>query len=639
MSFLPLSPVEAEQRGWKSTDGSVEIDFICVTGDSYVDHPSFGVAIISRLLESMGFRVAIISQPMCEEDYTLFGAPRLGFFVTSGNIDSMVSHYTAAKRKRSDDPYTAGNKAGRRPDRAVIVYSQAIKRLYPNTPLMIGGLEASFRRFAHYDYWEDSVRPSILADSGADILSYGMGEHQTREIANRLASGEPVHNLTDIRGTCVFTDGTNLPKDSVSCASFDKVSAGTPDGMQAFARAYKMQADEQDAVSGRAVIQKHGMRFLVQNPPTRPLTREELDEVYELPFERMYHPVYEKLGGVKAIEEIEFSIMHSRGCFGGCAFCAISFHQGRAVTTRSKESVIEEARQLTHSPRFKGYIHDVGGPTANFRHSSCKKQLTHGVCRDRRCLTPTPCKNLYVDHKEYLDLLREMRAIPKVKKVFVRSGLRFDYINADPDDTFLRELVEHHISGQLKVAPEHCSTRVLNLMGKPHIASYERFAKKYYALNQKIGKKQYLVPYLMSSHPGSTVHDAIELALFLKKNNLRPEQVQDFYPTPGTASTCMFYTGLDPATMQKVYVPRTPAEKAQQRALLQYFDTKNRDSVIRTLKAAGRNDLIGPGRDCLVNAPNHSRTTAAPSGNRPISRDNRRGNSQTKYGKKPRNKR
>lgn len=591
MAFLPLTLSEMAARDWQ------QADFICITGDAYVDHPSFGIAIISRLLESLGYRVALISQPRQDADYTRFGAPRLGFFVTSGNIDSMVSHYTAAKRRRSDDPYTAGGRASRRPDRAVIVYSRALKRLFPAIPVMIGGLEASFRRFAHYDYWDDAVRPSILIDSGADLLSYGMGEHQTREIAVRLAAGEPVGALSDIRGTCVRADGATLPKNSVSCASHIKVS----EDKAAFAKAYRIQADEQDAVTGRAVVQKHGDNlYVVQNPPMPPLTRAELDEVFALPFERMYHPSYEQQGGVKAIEEVEFSIMHNRGCFGGCNFCSIAFHQGRSVTSRSKASVVAEAKAMTANPRFKGYIHDVGGATANFRGPSCSKQLTKGVCRHRLCLAPTPCPNLDVDHSDYLDILREIRALPRVKKVFVRSGLRFDYINQDPDERFLRELVQHHVSGQLKVAPEHCSAAVLDKMGKPHIASYERFAKRFYKLTAEAGKKQYLVPYLMSSHPGSGLRDAVELALFLKKHNLRPEQVQDFYPTPGTASTCMFHTGLDPETMKSVYVPRTTEEKAMQRALLQYFDPHKRELVARALVKAGRRDLIGHGRECLI---------------------------------------
>ena len=604
--FLPVTTEEMAARGWAAPD------FVCVTGDSYVDHPSFGVAIISRLLESMGFRVAVLSQPQTERDYTRFGRPRLGFFVTSGNIDSMVSHYTAAKRKRSDDPYTAGNRAGKRPDRAVIVYSRALRRLYPNCPLFIGGLEASFRRFAHYDYWEDAVRPSVLVDSGADLLSYGMGERQTQEIARRLDAGEPVSALTDIRGTCRLSDGSGLPPGAVSCASFEKVSADKT----LFARAYRTQAEEQDHIYGRPIVQKHGDAFVVQNAPAAPLAQPELDAVFALPFQRMYHPIYESRGGVKAIEEVEFSILHNRGCFGGCSFCSIAFHQGRSVTCRSHESVLREAKSMTQSPRFKGYIHDVGGATANFRGPSCQKQLTHGVCKHRKCLAPTPCKNLVVDHSDYLELLRELRALPGVKKVFVRSGLRYDYINLDRDPAFLRELAEHHISGQLKVAPEHCSAPVLDYMGKPHIGAYTQFQKNFYATTKRLGKPQYLVPYLMSSHPGATLKDAVALALFLKKQGIRPQQVQDFYPTPGTASTCMFHTGLDPFTMKPVYVARSPGDKAMQRALLQYFLPANRELVTAALQKAGRRDLIGAGPECLVRPgrPDPARKTAAPTG-------------------------
>ena len=597
--FLPISKKEMQSLGWG------EVDFVCVTGDSYVDHPSFGIAIISRLLESLGYRVAVLAQPAAEKDYTRFGRPRLGFMVTSGNIDSMVAHYTAAKRRRSDDAYTAGGKAGARPDRAVIVYSRAIKALYPDCPVMIGGLEASFRRFAHYDYWEDSVRPSILVDSGADLLSFGMGEHQTKEIARRLAGGEPVAALRNIRGTCYLCNGTALPADSVSCASFEKVCTDKT----AFARAYRMQLEEQDSVIGRAVVQKQGESlFLVQNPPALPLQTEELDAVAELPFQRMYHPSYEPLGGVKAIEEVEFSIMHNRGCFGGCNFCSIAFHQGREVRVRSKQSILEEAKKMTQSPRFKGYIHDVGGATANFRAPSCQKQLTKGMCVHRKCLAPTPCPNLQVDHSDYLDILRALRALPGVKRVFVRSGLRFDYMNQEKDNVFLKELIEHHVSGQLKVAPEHCVASVLDYMGKPHIGAFEKFSQNFYRETKRAGKEQYLVPYLMSSHPGATVKDAVEQAVYLKKHNMRPEQVQDFYPTPGTASTCMFYTGLDPRTLKPVYVARTPEEKAMQRALLQYFKPENRALILRALHLAKRQDLIGAGPGCLAAPDKKPRT-------------------------------
>jgi uncharacterized radical SAM protein YgiQ len=603
MPFLPITPQEMSLRGWEKAD------FVCVTGDSYVDHPSFGVAIITRLLESMGFRVAVVAQPKTDADYSRFGAPELGFFVTGGNIDSMVSHYTAAKRLRSDAPYTAGNRAGARPDRAVTVYCKRLRELYPDIPIMIGGLEASFRRFAHYDYWADTVMPSILLDSGADLLTYGMGENQTRAIAARLAAGEPISGLTDIRGTCFLGAQSQIPKDSVSCASYHKVSTNK----ESFARAYALQAAEQDHINGKAVIQKHtDSLYLIQNPPMPPLTTEELDVIYALPFERMYHPSYEILGGVKAIEEVEFSIMHNRGCFGGCNFCSIAFHQGRSVTARGKESVVEEARALTKSPRFKGYIHDVGGATANFRGPSCDVQLKKGICVHRKCLAPTPCPNLKVDHSEYLDILREIRALPKVKKVFVRSGLRYDYINLDKDKTFLRELVQHHVSGQLKVAPEHCSPTVLDFMGKPHISAFEKFMADFYTETKRAGKKQYLVPYLMSSHPGSTLKDAVALAVFLKKHNIRPEQVQDFYPTPGTASTAMFYTGLDPFTMKPVYIPRDPEEKAMQRALLQFYNPANRATVAKALRKAGRGDLIGTGPDCLI-PPERGAAASAPS--------------------------
>ncbi|MBC8570956.1 YgiQ family radical SAM protein [Zongyangia hominis] len=593
--FLPIFKRDMAARGWE------ECDFICVTGDAYVDHPSFGVAIISRLLESLGYRVGVIPQPNWKNltDITRLGKPRYGFFVTSGNIDSMVAHYTVAKRKRSDDEYTAGGKAGRRPDRAVIVYAKLIKEAYPDVPVIIGGLEASLRRFAHYDYWDDAVRPSILVDAGADLISYGMGEHQTEEIARRLSAGEDISEMRDIRGTCYLCRQFELPQDAVSCASFDKVASDKT----AYARACKTQIDEQDHISGKAVIQKHGEVYLVQNRPSLPLTTSELDRIYALDYARTYHPEYEKLGGVPGIQEVEFSIAHNRGCFGACNFCSIAFHQGRYVTTRSEESVLEEAKLLTRLPGFKGYIHDIGGPTANFRQPSCKKQEKAGLCKGKKCLAPAPCPALEVDHTEYLELLRKVRELPKVKKVFIRSGIRYDYVIRDKDDRFLEELVEHHVSGQLKVAPEHCSARVLDMMGKPHISAYEEFQEKFYRATKRAGKEQYLVPYLMSSHPGSTLKDAVQLALFLKKNNIHPEQVQDFYPTPGTVSTCMFYTGLDPNTMKPVYVPRTSEEKMMQRVLLQYFKPQNRPHVIRALKAAGREDLIGKGPGCLVSAP------------------------------------
>ena len=611
MPFLPLTKKEMKQRGWDTAD------IIIVTGDAYVDHPSFGTAIISRVLESAGFKVCIISQPKSDEDYKRFGAPRLAFFVNSGNIDSMVAHYTAAKRKRSDDAYTPGGKAGARPDRAVIVYSKALRRIFgDDMPICIGGIEASLRRFAHYDYWDDAVKPSILIDSTADLLMFGMGEKHVVEIAQRLNSGENIHDMHDILGTCYAVDTRDYTVQSAKeCPSFEAVSENSEKGKRKYAESTYIQQTEHDAVRGRTVIQRHGNKIVVQNPPMPPLTTEEMDAVYSLPFMRDYHPSYEALGGVPGIEEVKFSVIHNRGCFGACNFCALAYHQGRQVTSRSHESVIQEVEKITEMPDFKGYIHDVGGPTANFRAPSCKGQLQRGLCKDKRCMAPTMCPAVEVDHSDYLQLLRELRKIPKIKKIFIRSGIRFDYLIADKDEEFFKELVTHHISGQLKVAPEHCSSRVLDCMGKPHIDVYERFKKRFYKLTESAGKKQFLVPYLMSSHPGSTVNDAIELSLFLKKEGLHPEQVQDFYPTPGTISTCMFYTGLNPMNMQKVYVPRTPEEKAQQRALLQYYKPENRQIVMSALKKAGRTDLIGYGKNCLITP---DRTTQNANGaNRP----------------------
>lgn len=595
MAFLPITKQEMNHLGW------LQPDFVLVTGDAYVDHPSFGTAIISRVLESRGYRVAILPQPnwRTEEDFRRFGTPRLGFLVNSGNIDSMVAHYTAARRKRSEDAYSPGKKMGLRPDRAVTVYCRRLREIYPDVPLVIGGLEASLRRFAHYDYWDDAIRPSILVESGADLLIFGMGERQIVEIADRLAAGEAIASMRNIRGTCYLVATREYqPGAAVECASYEQVQSSKKE----YAVSCRKQQDEQDAIVGKRVIQRHGGQILVQNPPPLPLSQQELDGVYALPYERMYHPSYESMGGVPAIEEVEFSITHNRGCFGACNFCSLAFHQGRMVTTRSVDSVLREANELVKNSRFKGYIHDVGGPTANFRRPSCDKQLKYGLCKGKKCLAPQPCAQLKVDHSEYLYLLREMRKIKGIKKVFIRSGIRFDYLIEDKDDTFFRELVENHISGQLKVAPEHCSAAVLDCMGKPHIEAYKRFARRFYGMTQEAGKKQFLVPYLMSSHPGSTLKDAVELALFLKKENIRPEQVQDFYPTPGTISTCMFYTGLDPYTLKEIYVPRTPHDKALQRALLQYFLPQNRALVLEALKKAGRNDLIGSGPACLVKA-------------------------------------
>ena len=569
-----------------------------MTGDAYVDHPSFGAAIVTRLLESLGYTVGIISQPdwKSERDFKIYGKPRLAFLVTGGNIDSMVAHYTAAKRKRSDDAYTAGGKAGKRPDRAVIVYCKKIREIYGNVPIAIGGLEASLRRFAHYDYWDDLVRPSILLDSGADLLMYGMGEHQIEELARRLDGGESISNIHNIRGTCYLTEPINTPIGAAECASYEQVK----ENKKAYARSCRQQYDQQDEVYGKTVIQRHGKMMLVQNPPSYSLTTEELDRIYSLPYMRAYHPSYESVGGVPGIEEVKFSITHNRGCFGYCNFCSIALHQGRRITCRSEESILDEARRLTEMPDFKGYIHDVGGPTANFRKPSCEKQIKLGLCKGKKCLAPEPCPNLEADHSEYIDILRKLRKIKGVKKVFIRSGIRYDYLMEDESDEFIKELIKNHVSGQLKVAPEHCSAAVLDKMGKPHIEAYKKFQKKFYEITKGIGKEQYLVPYLMSSHPGSTLKEAIELAVFLKENNMRPEQVQDFYPTPGTLSTCMFYTGLDPYTMEEVYVPRTPEEKKMQRTLLQYFKPENKRIVISALKKAGRTDLIGYGKNCLV---------------------------------------
>lgn len=594
--FLPISRQDMKDRGWN------EVDFVIITGDAYVDHPSFGTAIISRVLEHLGFKVGIISQPdwKNENSITEFGRPRLGFMVNSGNIDSMVAHYTAARKRRSEDMYSPGAKAGLRPDRAVTVYCKSVRKIYGDIPLIIGGVEASLRRFAHYDYWSDTVMPSLLIDTDADLLSFGMGELQTREIADRLAKGEPVSALTDIDGTAYKTNSV-VGINALTVPSFEECCSSK----RQYAVACRIEYDEQDAVRGKRIVQKHGDCYVVQNIPMRVLTTEELDAVYALPYMRYYHPSYEALGGVPAIKEVEFSVTHNRGCFGACNFCAIAYHQGRQIAVRSEESVLKEVELLTKSPHFKGYIHDVGGPTANFRHVSCSKQLELGLCKGKKCLAPTPCKNLESDHSEYLAMLRKIRAVKGVKKVFIRSGIRFDYLLEDKNDEFFKELVEFHVSGQLKVAPEHCSDVVLDKMGKPHIEVYRRFVNKFYKLTKQIGKEQYLVPYLMSGHPGCRMADAVELALFLKQNKMRPEQVQDFYPTPGTISTCMYYTELDPYTMEKVFVPKTASQKAEQRALLQYFKPENRVIVLKALKDCGRTDLIGSGPDCLINSPGY----------------------------------
>lgn len=591
--FLPVNAADVTRRGWG------EVDFVYVTGDAYVDHPSFGVSIISRVLEAEGFRVAILSQPdyKSAEDFKRFGRPRLGFLVTGGNIDSMVAHYTVSKKKRSYDYYSPGGKMGERPDRAVIVYCNRIREAYGDVPIIIGGLEASLRRFAHYDYWDDRVRRSILVDSRADILTYGMGENILVRIAKLLDKGVPVRKIRDVKGTVYFTKrGEPVHYEAIEIGDYDTLKTDK----EAYAKAFAVQYKNNDSVRGKALIEYYDDKMLVQNPPMPPLEREELDRVYSLPYARDYHPDYEALGGVPAITEVKFSIAHNRGCFGACNFCAIAFHQGREVRSRSEKSVIEEARKIAALPDFKGYINDVGGPTANFRYPSCDKQKECGVCPGRKCLSPKPCKHLKVDHSEYARLLSEIEKIDKVKKVFVRSGIRFDYIIYDEDDSFFRQLVTHHVSGQLKVAPEHCSNNALAMMGKPPIEVFEKFKKKYFALSEEAGLKQYIVPYLMSSHPGTTMNDAVEMALWLKKWGYLPEQVQDFYPTPGTISTVMYYTGIDPMTGRKVYVTTDYREKQLQRALLQYSRPENANLVREALRLCGREDLIGSSPECLV---------------------------------------
>lgn len=592
MAFMPISKEDMRERGID------QLDFVYILGDAYVDHPSFGAAIITRLLEHHGYTVGVIAQPNWKDPKSVLrlGLPKLAWLVSAGNIDSMVAHYTVAKRPRADDAYSAGGKNGKRPDRAATVYCNLCRNAAPEIPVLCGGLEVSLRRFAHYDYWSNTVMPSVLADTRADLLMYGMGEHSMIEIADRLAAGEDVKTIRNVRGTCYLCDPRETPYGAVQCPSFKEVS----ENKELYAKSCRIQYDQQDEVYGKTIIQRHDDKMLVQNPPALSLTTEELDEVYSLPYERAYHPCYEKEGGVPSIEEVRFSVTHNRGCFGFCNFCSIALHQGRRVTVRSEESVLEEARKLTEMEGFKGYIHDVGGPTANFRGPSCEKQLKYGLCKGKKCLAPSPCKNLHVDHTEYLHILREMRKIPKIKKVFIRSGIRYDYLIEDKDEAFMRELIEYHISGQLKVAPEHCSAAVLDKMGKPHIEAYKRFQKKFYEITGQKGKEQYLVPYLMSSHPGSALKDAVELAMFLKENHIHPEQVQDFYPTPGTLSTCMFYTGLDPYTLEPVYVAKKPEEKAMQRVLLQYYKPENQRRVIEALCKAGREDLIGNGAGKLV---------------------------------------
>ena len=589
--FLPVTPEEMHALGWDAPD------FVFVCGDAYVDHPSFGHAIISRILEQAGYRVAMLCLPPWQDEsaFRRFGRPRLGFLVTAGVIDSMVNHYTVAKKRRQEDAYAPGGKAGMRPDRATVVYCNRIRQAYKDVPILIGGVEASLRRFSHYDYWDDRVRHSILVDSGATLLMYGMGETSIIQCANWVADGMNPAELSKLRGVC-YMSKTPDPG-CILLPSHAEVSADK----RRYAEAFLTQYEEQDPIRGRRMCQQQDTdRYLIQNEPSLPLSREALDAVYDLPYTRRWHPMYDKEGGVPALQEVEFSIASTRGCFGSCSFCAITFHQGRIIQSRSPESIVKEGRLLTTLPGFKGYIHDVGGPTANFRLPSCQKQLKSGTCKNRQCLYPTPCKNMTVSHRELVDVLRQLRALPKVKKVFIRSGLRYDYIMADKDPTFLRELCRYHISGQLKVAPEHVCPYVLDRMGKPRREVYDAFCQRYRDVNDRLGLKQYLVPYLMSSHPGSDLNAAIELACYLRDIGFYPEQVQDFYPTPGTLSTCMFYTGLDPRTMQPVYVARSPEEKAMQRALMQFRAPRNQPLVRKALRLAGREDLIGFGRQCLV---------------------------------------
>ncbi len=595
--FLPVCREDMEKLNIS------QLDFVYVSGDAYVDHPSFGHAIITRVLEHNGYTVGIISQPDWKntDEFKKLGKPKYAFLVSAGNIDSMVNRYTVNKKVRSDDSYSPGGKGGLRPDRATIVYCNKIREAYPGVPMIIGGIEASLRRFAHYDYWDNKVRRSILLDTRANVLIYGMGEKAIVQLADAMRDGKQLSE-TNVDGCCYIRKNLDIVGDYVEVPSCEDVQ----ESKEKYAAATRMQFDGQDPIRSKPLVQKHYDRYLVQNRPMMPLSTKELDSVYALPYMRTWHPMYDKDGGVPAIEEVKFSITNTRGCYGQCNFCALTFHQGRIVQTRSEKSVINEAKRMIWEPDFKGYIHDVGGPTANFYGPGCDKQMEKGTCKNVRCLYPKVCPNLKVSHKKYLELLRKLRALPGIKKVFVRSGIRYDYLVADKDDTFFHELLEHHVSGQLKVAPEHISDNVLKYMGKPGKNIYNRFSDKFYAINQKLGKKQFLVPYLMSSHPGSTLHDAIELALYIKKHNLHPEQVQDFYPTPFTISTCMFYTGLDPFTMEEVYVPREMEEKRMQRALLQFRVPDNIPLVIKALKKAGRDDLIGYDSDCLVRPINNT---------------------------------
>ena len=590
--FLPINKEDMKERGWE------QVDFVLVSGDAYVDHPSFGTAVIGRILENRGYKVGILAQPSWQDnkDFRIFGKPRLGFLVTAGNIDSMVNHYTVAKKRRNDDLYSPGGKSGYRPDRASIVYSQRAKEAYSDVPIILGGIEASLRRFAHYDYWSNKVRRSILLDAKADLIVYGMGERQIIEIAEAIESGIPIEEITFVKGTVYKTKDKERPYNPLFLPHYDEIL----ESKKKYAESFMMQYNNMDSIVGKPLVEPYKSYYVVQNPPHEPMSQSELDSIYSLPYMRNYHPIYKKDGGIPAIKEVKFSLTSNRGCFGSCNFCALTFHQGRVVQSRSQQSIMSEAEKLVWEPDFKGYIHDVGGPTANFRHRACQKQEKHGVCTDKQCLFPNPCKQLKIDHKDYLKLLRNLRELPNVKKVFVRSGLRYDYLIHDKDDEFFRELCEHHISGQLKVAPEHISPAVLEKMGKPQKEIYQRFVNKYHKINQELGMNQFLVPYLMSSHPGSTLKEAIELAEYLRDLGYMPEQVQDFYPTPGTLSTCMYYTELDPRTMEKVYVPKSAHEKAMQRALIQYRKPQNYNLVYEALMKANREDLIGFAKRCLI---------------------------------------
>ena len=621
---------DMKKRGW------TQADFVFVIGDAYVDHPSFGPAIISRLLERYGYKVCMIAQPDWKNDKSIdvFGRPRLGFLVCGGNMDSMVNHYSVSKKRRQKDAYSPGGQMGLRPDYATTVYCNLIRRTYKDVPIIIGGIEASLRRMAHYDYWSDKLKHSILVDSSADILSYGMGEHSMIEIAEALDSGIDVKDITFVRGTCYRTkDISGVPEDSIILPDYDSLSK---DRLE-YARSFYTQYINTDPYSAKTLVEGYGNRgYVVQNPPAYPLTQMEMDDVYDLPYMNNYHPIYEEAGGIPAISEIKFSLTSNRGCFGGCSFCALTFHQGRILQTRSHESLIKEAERMTHDPDFKGYIHDVGGPTANFRHKSCAKQDKYGVCTNKQCLFPEPCRNLKVDHKDYVELLRKLEAVPGVKKVFIRSGIRFDYVMADSNDEFLKELCEKHISGQLRVAPEHVSDNVLRMMGKPQNSVYEKFIDRYKRVNAKTGKQQYVVPYLMSSHPGSTLKEAVELAEYVRDIGYMPEQVQDFYPTPSTISTCMYYTGVDPRTMKPVYVPHNPHEKAMQKALMMYRKPENYDLVKEALIKAGRQDLIGFDKKCLI-APRKMNRKGEHQGQRSYGKNDKSKNNSIKNGKNSKN--